>query len=254
MLDDDLPLAEALGPGRTDIVVLEDFHERGAREAGHDRRHPRAEGDRRQDVVFPRVRAHGGQPAEAHGKNLHEQQAQREGGEGNARNRKGHPRVILPFVAPRGRNHADDEAEEDRPDHAPDRQPEGRRETLPDFVAHRPLGADRGAEIPFRQDFAEIGDELFRYGFIQPEVLADQFHRGLIGLGPGREARRIAGEHVNEEKDQHRDQKKRGNQPEEPFDEIMEHPRNLMGRGAGKAPPLRISSVRSVQRSSCRQA
>ena len=99
MLDDDRPLAQAFGAGRTDIVVLQDLHKRRASEPGHDSGDARPQRDGRQNIVFPRVRSNSGQPAQRNGKNFHEQQPERKGREGNPGNGKRHPRVILPFVA-----------------------------------------------------------------------------------------------------------------------------------------------------------
>ena len=118
----------------------------------------------------------------------------------------------------------DDQPEEDRPDHAPDGEPEGRREALPDFHTDGALGPQGGAEVAFGNDVAEIGDELFRKGLVQPKILANQFHGDLIRFRPGGKARGIAGKHVHKQEHDHRDQKQCGQQPEEAFEKIVEHP------------------------------
>lgn len=100
----------------------------------------------------------------------------------------------------------------------------GRREALPDFHTDGALGPQGGAEVAFGNDVAEIGDELFRKGLVQPKILAHQFHGDLIRFRPGGKACGIAGKHVHKQEHDHRDQKQCGQQPEEAFEKIVEHP------------------------------
>ena len=56
------------------------------------------------------------------------------------------------------------------------------------------------------------------------KILAHQFHGDLIRFRPGGKARGIAGKHVHKQEHDHRDQKQCGQQPEEAFEKIVEHP------------------------------
>ena len=64
-------------------------------------------------------------------------------------------------------------------------------------------------------------------GFVQPKILAHEFHGYLIGLRSRCKTCRITRQHVDEQKDEYCHQKQGRQQPEKTFDQIMKHPENL---------------------------
>jgi len=207
-------LVESFRPRRADEVLAEDLDERRAREPGHDRRHRRAECQRREHVMAPRVVAHGRQPAELHREKLHQHHAECECRKRDAGHRERHADTIRPLVSPHGGHDAEGHADQNRPQHAPDRQPERRHETVGDLGGHRTFRPERRAEIP-AQHAADEPNELLRQRFVESEILADELDRFRIGVRSGGEPRRIARQEVDEQEYEEADKEQRRQQPEQ---------------------------------------
>ena len=201
---------------------MQNIDERGAGKTRHHRRHRRAQGERRQNIVPPAVGAHRRQPAQFNGKDLHQKHTERKGRERDAGDRQRHAYTIRPAIAPHGRHDPCRHPEDDRPAHTGNRQPESGHKTAGDFAAHRAAGSHRGAKVAL-QNVADIVPELHVQRAIEPKLLAHHSHHLGIGFRPGNQPSRIPGQHMHEQKHQHRYNQQRGDQPQQAFNHIIEH-------------------------------
>ncbi len=226
-------LVEALGARGAHEVLLHHLDEGGAREARHHRGHRGAQRDGGQDVVLPAVGAHGGQPAELHREHLHQRHAEREGGKGNAGYRERHAQPVGPAVAVHGREDADAHAQHDRPGHGGQGEQQRGHEALADLGSHGAAGADGRAEIPLHHAREEV-HELLGQGLVQAQLLANDLHGGFVGVGARSQPRGVAGQHVDEQEHQYRHDQQRGKQPQQSFEEIVQHDAALRCAARGK--------------------
>ena len=71
-------------------------------------------------------------------------------------------------------------------------------------------------------------DELLGQWLVEAQFLAHEFDRLLVGVHAGSQARRVAGQHVHEEEDEHGDDEQGRRQAEQAFDEVIEHGLSLV--------------------------
>ena len=72
-------------------------------------------------------------------------------------------------------------------------------------------------------DAGQETNELPRQRLIETEVLAYELDGFRRRIHAGREARRIAGEQMNKEKDEQRDDQQRRQDAQQPLDDVLQH-------------------------------
>jgi hypothetical protein len=72
-----MPVSWTFAPGRGDIILLQNFHHRGAGHAREDGGEAEAEREGRQHVAAPALHFRNGEPGEFHGEEEHNKRARR---------------------------------------------------------------------------------------------------------------------------------------------------------------------------------
>ncbi len=92
--------------------------------------------------------------------------------------------------------------------------------------------------------------ELLGQGPVQAQFLANDLHGGLVGVHARGQAGGIARQHVDEQEHQYRHDQQRGKQPQQSFEEIVQHDaaprcaaRGKTGAEREKGPPLSAGAV-----------
>src|SRR6266511_778731 len=244
------PLAKALGPGRSNVVLVGDVQHRSPRDPGDDRERDGAQGNRRQYQVLEGIH----------------QQIRAAGQEGVDDHEMGHAIEVHPGVEPTGGRQPpeldgeeelervpqhedrdrDPEQRDDRhqavanaldvscgqpPERDPqaDREDQGRncqldraREANRELADYRPIVDDALAQVT-AEELAQVVQILDVERLIQAQVLADLRHPVGRGVLAAQRDRRVAGQQVDERKDddgqaeQHRDRR------QDPTDDVLQH-------------------------------
>ena len=224
---------DAAGPRGADVILLQHLQHGRADLAGDDAEMDEAQGQRRQDEMEQRadegpavardqrvdgVEAGDGmgrgdvagdpsrarQDAEPAIEDIDQQQPQPEGRGRDSGDRDGAAHLVDGLVLGHGREHAQRNAEDDGQQQGGDGELDGRREEQQDIVDHRPLGADRDAEIPMQQP-ADIGDVLHGDRLVEAELGPDMGDGRIGGALARHHPRRVARDHMGDDEGDDRD-------------------------------------------------
>nr|VUD29295.1 Uncharacterised protein [Raoultella sp. NCTC 9187] len=170
----------------------------------------------------PAIGTHRRQPAKFDGEDLHQQHPEGKCRKGDTGHRQRHPQPVRPAIAPHRRGNSRRHTKHHRPAHAGQRQPQRRHKAAGDLAAHRASRGHRDTEIAL-QHAGDIVPELDVQRPIEPQLLAHHRDNLRIGLRSGNQPRRVAGQHMHKQKNQHRHDQQGGNQPQQAFKHIIQH-------------------------------
>lgn len=149
-------------------------------------------------------------PAGAQAKDAREdiehQQGKPEAGNGHAADRHAAEDLIGRLVAEHGRQHAEQDPQDNGNEHGENRKLHRRGEILQQILQHRPAGADRGAKIAVQQVF-QVDKILLIQRLVQPPFrLEGRDNLGVVLGGCAQiGADRVAGHQVGDEEYHQRD-------------------------------------------------
>ena len=162
------------------------------------------------------------QPAELDGKHNRKQRPKPEVRNRDADERQRHCAVVDGRAAPDGRDNAERQRNQHGDGHRRERQLRGRRHALENLLQHRLIVSQRHAEIAARQSL-EKRSVLHEQRPVEAEPLAelrDVFRRGAFAK---HRLRGIAGNEVDEGKDQRRHAEQDRDRQQQPADEVSMH-------------------------------
>ena len=227
-------MREPLGPRGPDVVLLEHLEHAGAADARDQRRLVEAEREGGQHHVAHRahgVREHrnvtrGRQPAQAHGEEVDEVEAQPEAGDADAEQRDQHEPAV-PGGAPVGcRDRAGRHADGDRDQQRGEHQHERGLRPLPERLAHGAVEEVGLAEIA-AEDAGVEADELLVDGPVEAEALSRRLDLRGRGVGAQHHADRVTRDQVDEQEDDGDDDGQHGQDRGQPSQEIGPHASRL---------------------------
>ena len=178
--------------------------------------------DRRQHEMRERPASADRQPAELDGKHDREQRPQPEVRNRDADERQRHRAVVDGRAAPDGGDDAERQRNQHGDGHRRERQLRGRRHALENLLQHRLIVPQRHAEIAARQPL-EKRSVLHEQRPVEAETLAEL--RDVLRRGAFAEhrLRGIAGNEVDERKDQRRHAEQHRDRQQQPADEVSMH-------------------------------
>ena len=248
MLQHDAALFEALGAGGAHIVALQRL-EHGAARVAHDHagdgvaEHEGRHDRRRKALapILPRADiARRRQPAERHGEEEDQHDAEPEVRRRDAPQRQHVDGVVDPGVALDRRDDAGGDADQERDRHRHDGELERHRQLLQDQLHHRLLQPHRLAEVAGEHALDPV-QVLDRDRLIEAVLAPDLLDHRRVALLARHDQRRIAGQELLQREDDHRHEEQRRQKLHEPAADEGEHPHlSPCGRGrVGEADRVR---------------
>ena len=241
---DHRPLAHALRPRRPEEVLVQDLEHarpRDARGPGHG---PDAEGHGGQDDGERALGAVDRHPAEVHGEDEDQEDAEPERGHALARERERHRSGVQEGAPPHRGQDAERQRDEDRQHDGGDRERGRRREALED-QRQRGLAVPEGApEVALDGPRQEV-PVLLRQRPVEPEGGAHDLVVRLRALRPHVERRGIARE-MDDEEDGEGDADQDRDRPGESLTEVRDHARAVERERGPRTMPSRLPGRPSV--------
>ena len=252
VLDQRLRRPQPLGPGRAQVVLPQHVEHRGAHVAGqhralHQRQRHRGQHQPPEELHRVLRRWHpaaGGQPAQADREDGDQHDAGQEGGDGDAD--LGHPgqrdtvQVAVPHGHPGAHRHGDDEGQDHRRQHQPQRD----AETVGDLRSDGRLGhiLQAGVEGEHAGHPVEI---LHHQRPVQAVVRGHLCDRGVGGVDAQRHPGRVAGQHLHEAEDDQRARDEAENEDAEAVRQAQQHDVVLLVLAGSAAAAAAVSPGRA---------
>ena len=216
MLENDLPLADAFGAGRADIILAEDLQHGSLGQAGdiaHGGEHQRHD---RQHIGLV-VRGKDREPVQLQAEDQQQQRRHDKARHGNEQRREEDDHAVGRFCPVQGGDAAETDTQDDGEQRGIAAQLGGNGKGIKDRSGDFTAGLGGDAEIPLHQAF-EIKDELPPDGLVQVETL---LQHGLYG-GGGRLllGERTAGDRVHSKERDGRNDKNRQQRKQDPLADI----------------------------------
>src|SRR6218665_420631 len=106
-----------------------------------------------------------------------------------------------------------------------------------------PISVDTGRRVRIEVPKSPCSMWL-KQRLVQPELRAHHGHGLLVGALAGGKARRVAGEHVDEQEHQHGHDEQCRDQAQQAFEKVIQHGVQMSRAGAGTVPPPAGRSIR----------